>query len=171
MVRRLFGRRRDVKIVTFPPVILSAVERSRRISKYFFASPARKRKKRGNIQRSFAGPRMQNRTLGIGANVEAAVSSRSRETRLRFAGDDTRPYRNANPRRLLGLVLLALARDFLSRHETNRHLVQALHVDFQYGGAKRPLLQLAEDHHRERMAAQRPGEFSLLGESESTHHP
>src|SRR5437868_1584456 len=103
--------------------------------------------------------------------VTAAVTRRRSEVRIRFAGGDIRHYTNANPHRLLGLVLLALARNFLSGYETNGLLVQALHRDFQHGGAKRAVLQLAENQHGERMAAQRPRELSLLGQSESTHHP
>src|SRR3954470_648117 len=92
-----------------------------------------------------------------------ALPRRGRRSRLQFSC--------ANPHRLLRLVLLALARAFLSGHEADGHLVQALHVGVQYRGTERSLLQLAQAQHREKLGPKRPGEFPLLGESEPADYP
>jgi hypothetical protein len=71
---------------------------------------------------------------------------------------------------MLRLVLLALARNFLSRYETNRYVVQALHGHVQHGGIERAFLQMAKAQHGEKLAPQCSGRFSLFGESESIDH-
>src|SRR4051794_32596118 len=78
---------------------------------------------------------------------------------------------HGNSRRMLRLVLLALARIILSGRRIDTRLVQALHRCFRYRGAQRAVLQMAATRDGQALEARGPVRLPLYREGQQRDHP